>query len=208
MSLPPYTIGLGHEVQALGPNAPAFSLKHDVTVVQDGVALLPGAWRVQPNIKALLKAALLAIQERADENWAVYTGQSFWLATGTALEQWAHRVGTTRGGLSDEELRNWIMAKVLADNSKGTADSALDVLLAATQPRKAEYINLGSGCCQLQIFREEPLGAILRGRVHRLMESIQPNGREMHVVECVVGARGPYRADGLTTAAGPLGRVV
>lgn len=207
MSLPPYTLGLGHEAMALDPRAPAFSLKHDVAVVEDGLALLPGAWRVKPNLRALMRAALNAIQARADENWSLYTGASFDLATGVALDQWGDRWGTTRGDFSDEEFRMWITAVALADGCTGTTDGLLDVLIAATQPRVAEFIPLVGGCYQLQVFREEFMTEFHRGRVRRLMASLV-GAAEVQVVESVVGARGPYREDGLTTADGPLPRVV
>ena len=210
MALPPYTLGLGTEVNAPDPTSRDIVFLHDTSVVEDGLALMPSALRAKPNVMALMRSALQSAQTRADENFNLYIMGAIDMAEGDMLDQWGSIVGEPRGQFyNDEEYRPFVKARALANSNDGTVDELLNIFALVTAPVVCvEYILLPPGGMQLQVFRQNWMSEYRRGRVRRIMADAMPGPRGHTLVEVTVGGFGPPRDDSKTSPAGPLPRII
>lgn len=174
-----------------------------------GVDRLLVAWD-KPRIRALVASLGTGVQEQEELAWDILVSTGLDEASGDALDQWGEVVGEQRGPLSDNDYRQFILARMLVNRSSGTVDELLEILDVATQPNVsvAHLDNLPAGF-YLTVERQSFLAEPTRRRVARLMEDARPAGRHMSVVESLVGGFG-FRDD--TTAegygVGPFSRLI
>lgn len=162
-------------------------------------ARLLAAWQ-QPKIRGIVRALAQGAQTLEDTNFDLIVSTGLDEATGDALDQWGELVGEERGILSDNEYRQFILARMLANRSDSTVDSLLEIFEIATQPNIATFHqdNFPAGF-YLQVTRNDFMTEETLRRVARLMEDVRPGGRHMTLIEAVIDGFG-FAGD--VTAAG------
>lgn len=142
-------------------------------------------------IRALVEAFGAGAQAQEEMSWDVLVSTGLDEATGDALDQWGELVGEQRGGLSDSDFRQFILARMLVNRSSGLIDELLEILDVATQPNVGVWHqnNFPAGF-YLVVDRQAFMSEATRRRVARLMEDARPAGRHMSVIEALSGGFG------------------
>jgi hypothetical protein len=146
-------------------------------------ARLRTPWRAE-RTAALVAALGAGAQAHEDECFDLIAGTELSVATGHALDQWGDLVGEQRLGLSDNEYRPFIEARMLVNRCTGTVEELLAILRVATGPDSTCYHrSLFPACYVLLAVRSSWLTAAARRRVARLMTAATPAGRGFAVIE-------------------------
>ena len=85
----------------------------------------------KPRFRALLCVYVSQIQDAEDAGWQLATERTIDAAVGVQLDGLGDIVGQPRQGLSDDDYRPLIRARIKANNSEGTAPNIIDVAVAA-----------------------------------------------------------------------------
>ena len=105
-------------------------------VLSDYLSLFPGATREKERFMALAEAVLRQVVDLASLVASLQSGFSFASAEGQQLDDLAAAVGLSRedfsvGGASDEDFREYLLAKLALWTWDGTNETVPDVLAAA-----------------------------------------------------------------------------
>ena len=142
----------------------------------------------QPRITALIQALALGVQCLEDAIFDLDISSTLPNATGATLDQWGSLVGERRGGLSDDDYRVFIEAKLLVLRSNGTPDELIEIFRRITAPqisiRYAQYPRASFG---LWVLRSEAMSDRRALRVGEFMRQAKPGGTEMWLVESITG---------------------
>ncbi len=152
------------------------------------LARMPSQFRDKPRIRALIQALALGVQCLEDDMFGVLISTPLDVATGDALNQWGALVGEPRGGLTDEDYRVFIDARVLVNISEGTPDELIEIFRRITAPQiSIRYVQLPKATFGIWVFRDAPMGDNRARRVASMMRDAKPGGVEMILVEEVSG---------------------
>lgn len=159
------------------------------------LARMPSQFRDKPRIRALIQALALGVQCLEDDMFGVLISTPLDVATGDALNQWGALVGEPRGGLSDEDYRVFIDARVLVNISEGTPDELIEIFRRITAPQISIIFRLyPKASFGIWVLRESFMGDNRARRVGSMMRDAKPGGTEMMLVESVSGFFG-FSAD-------------
>lgn len=95
--------------------------------VERALGLLAFQFRDKPNIKAMVAALAEQVEGLEDALLDVYATRNLETAQGTQLDVLGRVVGLERQGLTDEEYRLHLRAKILLNRSSGTPGEIFDV---------------------------------------------------------------------------------
>lgn len=107
------------------------SAEHITTYADDAVELVGSKLKEIPELEAFLRAYAGAAQQVEDDAWAVMTEGLFDIAVcvGVQLGRIGAIIGQPRWGRDDAGYRNLLNARILANNSKGTPEDLISVVL-------------------------------------------------------------------------------
>lgn len=173
----------------LAQTATTETLYVDDWVERAGCRILVG-WD-KPKIRAFVTALATGQQAREDEQFDLLLSTDVNAATGDLLDKWGEAVGEQRLGLSDNEFRPFVLARMLANTCDGTIEALIEVFTAATQPNVDVLYQsvFPAGFC-LSVVRPLAMSEAISRRVARMMEDVRPGGRHMCLIEAVPGFYG------------------
>jgi hypothetical protein len=170
---------------ALDPNGD-FVLEPDHTGIM--LARMPSQFRNKPRMRALIQAIGLGVQTLEEEAFDVLISTTLPVATGESLNQWGVLVGEARGGLSDEDYRVFIEARILVNKTNGSPDELIEIFRLITAPQiSIRYVQFPKATFGIWVFRESPMGDRRVLRVANMMRDAKPGGVEMILVEEITG---------------------
>lgn len=111
-------------------DSPSAPLACNDDVVIQGVARLIEQYVGKPRLEELLRIYLEQVQEAEDAAWQLATERFVSVAVGVQLDGLGEIVGQPRLGLSDDDYRAAIRARIRANNSEGTAPDLYSVAIA------------------------------------------------------------------------------
>jgi len=141
--------------------------------------------RYRPRLRALIEAFGEVAQVQEDQFFDLLVSRGLDSATGAALDQWGGIVGEQRGALGNDDYRQFIRARILANISEGTPDELLTIFALVTAPSAVRYFLHPPAAFRLQAVRGAPMTDIVARRVGRLMRSIKPAGVAMSLTEAL-----------------------
>ena len=141
-----------------------------------------------PNITAAIQAAAVGVQYFEDLCYSYITSSRLDLARGWLLDQWGELVGEIRAGLTDEEYRTIIEAKVAAVTLNEESLGAIaEVYKIAMRPCAVEGEEIFPGQSDLYALRDLPISDALLPRVVSVMEIVRPAGKNLVLTEVTRG---------------------
>ena len=153
------------------------------------VGYLLSQYQTSPRLVAFLEALATGAQYLEEAAFGVWVSTRLTTASGDALDQWGALVGEVRGGLTEDEYRRFIQARILANNSTGTTDDLVRVFELVCGPVvHVRHFDNYPASFQITALRSEAMSDVRAGRVGALMRTIKPAGVAMDLVEAVVGA--------------------
>lgn len=147
------------------------------------VALLPSPYHGAERIEALTRAAAAAPQVIEDATFDAMVGDNPTDAAGVTLDRWGRIVGQPRRGLTDEEYRRFIEARIQANIAGSSIEELIELWEAVTAPGEIRHFQLSPAAYALVVFRNTPMRPTLRARVRELMKAVQPAGIGMTLIE-------------------------
>lgn len=167
------------------------------------------AWN-GPNSRAWIEALATGVQAFEDVAFDVLSSTYFQNSTGDALDQWGALVNEQRLGLSDDEYRNFISARMLANRSNGRDDELIELFQLLTSPFVDLFmVDYLPACFVLTVVRRDFMSDEFRKRVGRTMQRAKTSGRTMVLIESVAEGFG-FQGDPTATGydVGPLSRLI
>ncbi len=164
----------------------------------------------KPRIRALVAALATGQQAREDEQFDLLLSVAIQDSTGDLLDKWGEAVGEQRLGLSDNEFRPFVLARMLANTCDGSIDKLIQLFRAATQPNvDVFYLSVFPAGFELNVVRPLPMSEAVSRRVARMMEDARPGGKHMTLIEAVPGYFGfEQNPDALGLNQGLLAQVI
>lgn len=147
-------------------------------------------YRSKPRIVAFVRALARAANVCEEELFSVLISFDIDNANRNRLEIWGSLVGEQRGGLTDDEYRRFIKARMLVNTSNGTPDELIRILETVTYPSEVSYRDCFPACYMITALRGTPMSDIVARRVGRLMIQAKPAGIGCIVIEAVSPAFG------------------
>lgn len=134
--------------------------------------------RSKPRISAVIRAMAAATQQAEDALIGVSSDALFQNATGDALDLYGLVIGESRSGLLDGPYRTVIAARALANQSQGTTDELIDILLvlAGDDNAEARHLNLYPASAQFTVITDDPPDSQYLARVGTIMRLAKPAG--------------------------------
>lgn len=133
--------------------------------------------RSKVRIDALIRANAFVAQAAEDAFISVSSDSLFEHATGVTLELYGKLIGETRNGEGDEAYRILIAARALANQSQGTTDEMIEILLLlAGDDAEVTHQNLYPASAQFTVITDDPPGSQYRARVGIIMRLAKPAG--------------------------------
>lgn len=181
--------------------------------------LLPTQFYDRPRFQALARTIGATAQEVEGLYTELLWGQTLGLATGVQLDRWGALVGQQRLGLTDEEYRGFIQARIIANTTHGVINDYLAIMQLILGALAVWYIPMhpaGFSTFGLvsSFVRDER-----RSAAARLIADAAPGGVKWRAVEVPIGywdvtgdlSKAPdrfkqYKASGL--GVGILSRVI
>lgn len=147
-------------------------------------------WR-KPRIRAFVRALAAGVQLHEDQVFDLIAGTDLDVATGHALDQWGELVGEQRLGLSDNEYRQFVKARMLVNRSASTTDELIEILEVAAAPMVGVFHeHTDPATIILTVVRNGFVTEPVRRRIARLMQDASPSGRRLVVIEALAGGFG------------------
>ena len=150
-----------------------------------GIERLLSQFRNKTRIEAVIKAAAEAIQTVEDLNYDLINTTRFETAEGVHLDHWGAIVGEERGGLSDDDYRLFISARILVNISEGTADELIQVFDLIDGDATVHFAQLLYAAYEIYTYRDpgDNLSQPLKNRISAMMESMRPAGVAGQLIE-------------------------
>lgn len=170
--------------------------------------LLPSQFRDLPGWIAWTKAVGAVFQSIEDLAFYAIVDRHLLAATGAALEKWGDLVGEQRLGLTGDEYRRVIRAKIMAYRSNGEVDSLVRIyqVLMGTAEVHARPLTKHM---TLQAVRNTPLSDVMAQRVPRVMAAARSAGESLTLIEAMQQSLGfTGNPDALGLDAGVLARTL
>jgi hypothetical protein len=95
--------------------------------VERALARLPQQHKDKANIRALVTVFVTQVQELSDAAWQLYTLRRIDTAEGVQLDQLGDIVGQPRAGLSDDDYRRYIRARVATNRSLASVEELIKI---------------------------------------------------------------------------------
>jgi hypothetical protein len=158
----------------------------------DEIALnrLLSQFRGKARIEALLKAVAEGVQTLEDLVYDLISSTRFDNAVDAHLDAWGELVGEFREGMSDDDYRRFISARILVNKCEGTTDQIIEIFDIITGDSVVILYNLPGGPnYELYTYRApgDTLSSDLKAKIGRIMEDIRPAGVGHLVVEVPSG---------------------
>lgn len=167
---------------------------------------LLSAYREATRLRALVRALAGPGQDVEDAAFDLHLSNGPDDATGALLERWGRLVGEPRLGLTDNEYRLFVQARIQANLATGHTDELIDIFRTVTGAATVRHFNLFPGAYALVAFRDDPMGTRHRARVRALMGDIKPGGIGAVLIEAPTT---PFTLDdGPGFDVGPLARII
>lgn len=144
-------------------------------------------FRDKPRISSLVEALGAGAQLLEDVTWELIADRELGAASGASLDQWGTLVGEARGSLDDDEYRQFIKARILANKSRGTINDLIRVFRLVTAPSTVRHEDVLPMAATFWAFRSEPMTDARAARVRRIMDDARPMGRALQLIEVPEG---------------------
>jgi hypothetical protein len=135
---------------------------------------------------ALARALGHGAQVQEDEFFSLVVDTTLTGSTGKQLEQWGEYVGEQRGGLSDNDYRRFIEARIAANLCEGDVDALLEVFEILTDPVSLRYFPHYPAGFRLACYRTEWMSDQVVRRVGKTMRDVTPAGVAMSLSESLI----------------------
>ena len=165
-----------------------------ITAIQDWQnrpeGFLPSQFADKPRFQALARTIGKSAQEVENLYTELLWGQTLDLAVGAQLERWGALVGQQRSGLTDDEYRPFIQARIIANITHGQINDYLRIMELVVGALATWYVPHPPACFSVyglvpQFVRDER-----RNAARRLIEDAAPGGVEWRAVEVPIGYLG------------------
>lgn len=150
---------------------PAYIFDHVEAALAELVSRLD-----HPFIQALVRIFAEELQEIEDVLFALVVERFLDAAVGAQLDQWAKVVGERRDGFNDEELRDFIRARILSNLSNGEAPRLTTILSLLMRSDNVRYAPVYPAAMAFDYIRSTPSSEARRTRVKAQMETVAPAG--------------------------------
>lgn len=154
------------------------------------VADLPLARRT-PRTSAFARALAEGAQTMEDEHFALLVDMDFNTAVGANLERWGQLVDEPRGGLSDEDYRRFIEARIAANRSGGSTEEIIRIWKLVVAPfEDVQELSIYPAHIFLSVVRQAEMSDAVVRRVKQMMDRAKPSGISLTLVEATTGYLG------------------
>jgi len=151
--------------------------------VEQALALLLEQFKDKPNLEALVDALVTQVQDLEDVFHALIYERLPDTAIGAQLEQIGELVGELRGGLSDEDFRRFIRARIQVNLSCGEPERLIGVLKTLTGADNVQLEQCHPTTAILFYEVASALTTSLRTRIKTQMYDAVGAGVQLHIVE-------------------------
>jgi len=172
----------------------------DYTAIQDHVTRalnhVLSQFSAATNLRRLVSIFAAEVQELEDVTSQCVMDRMLTTAVGVQLDQYGKVVGQPRDGLTDDEYRLVITARIQVNKSNGTIDpitSVLSLLTGGAFP--VRYSRLGVASYQLEYTVAVALSAVMLPIVLDMMADMRPAGVELSHVSETVATEGWFGFD-------------
>jgi hypothetical protein len=154
------------------------------------------------NVKVILSALVSQVQDLENLTYSTIVDRYYSTASGVNLDAWGVIVGEPRDGLTDEEYRRFIEARIQTNKTSGDIPTLLTVAQIITNSVRVVYQPNYPADYTLQFQLSEPLSDAVKDRVKRqICEELTPSGVGCFLVEYQSGSFGfdgsqPYGGKG------------
>lgn len=101
------------------------------------VARLKEQFKSKEGVESLLNSLAEPAQGVEDALWQLYTERSIDVAVGVQLDALGAIVGQERGGMTDDDYRRHVRARIAANRSSGTVEDVIRVLVLVVNDEDA-----------------------------------------------------------------------
>jgi len=155
-----------------------------------------------PRWRAFAAGLGCGLQSLEDDLFAIVSGQYFPTANGFFLDRWGAIVGEQRGGLTDEEYRSFIRARIMTTVCGGTGDEYIRIYSLVTAPNLGvRLVGKYPAGFVLRVLRDSPMRDEVARRVVRMMDDAKADGLGMGLSEAVLTHFG-FKGDPLAAGFG------
>lgn len=164
---------------------------------------MPTALQAQPRLSRIIQGLVAGIQELEDVSFTVLDGMTLQAAKGVHLRRWADLVGQGYDGLTDQQLRRFIKARLRVlrlyrHGKNNPIDGLIDVARIATEANEVRYFGLYPAGLNISIFRSAWMADEEVNATVRLLADAIPAGVEWCLTEALPGYAGSGTTWGTT----------
>jgi len=163
----------------------------------------------KPRIESLLRMYGQELQELEDSAYAMIVERYLDVAVGAQLDQYGVLVGEDRDGLTDDEYRSFIEARILSNLSRGEINRMTQILsIIGRAVGAVRYFPLYPAGMWFDFETEATLSDTALTKIVEQMTEVAPAGVEVQAI--VQGPTGMFRFDteGLGLDQGKFGRTL
>lgn len=161
--------------------------------VQRALQNLTSEFSQAEKVRALVSIFTQEVQELEDVFYALIVERLLSASFGAQLDAWGKIVGESRLGLSDNDYRNFIRARIIANLSEGTIENIVEVASIVADASSVRYYPNHPAAFTLVIIRDSLLSDALRSRIAALIGLIRPAGVGVDLL--ITGTPTPFRMD-------------
>jgi hypothetical protein len=142
-------------------------------------------------IEGLVDSFTDQIQEIENAIWELIDGRAVTGSAGYQLDRLGDFLGVPRFGLSDEDYRIQIVAKIGQNTSEGTAEDLISIFTTLARPRYIIYAENYPAEVSITAVDADPIGNVLR--IRAAIEKAKPAG--VDITSAIVSARNVFSFD-------------
>ena len=157
------------------------------------VAELLQQYRDDPNWCDIARAFGASAQLLEDQLFQLIVDRYLFAAKGAQLDQWGEVVGAQRQGLTDNDYRRVLLARIAANRSGGSPNELIAIFATLTAPSVVRYTLIPPAHYYLTAERGSELSPEMRRAVARVMADANPAGIGYNLFEALPG---PFGYDG------------